>query len=742
GHRVIGTGNYASGVVMTMRKNVTIKNVTFSGFYYGAIIILSKNSVVYNNFLYNITQAMVMSGSGNDFSRPAPAGGNYWSNFDKPAVGCRDSNNDRICDSAYVFGNVVDKMPWTIQNGWITPPVIVDTTAPVIGAVTPAGFVNSSNLIIGASYSDAGGSGIDATSVTITLDGSTLNGCTVTVKSASCPVSSLGDGSHAINVSVVDGATNKGSAQGGFSVDATAPVLNNLQPGGIITADSVTVSADYSDAGSGIALNTVRANIDGTQVNGCLAGVSSVTCPSVSLPLGTHTVSVSVIDIAGNTAHASNNFITVSPDNTGPQITNLLPAGSIRETATTISADYTDIPSGVDPASVSVRMNNNPVTGCTVTSTHVDCPVIDLIEEATYEITVSASDTLGNATVVSGSFKVKSLYMELQLAGYVNNSSSLNGADGLDIQGNYAYVSSGFSNTLTIINISNPGQPTITSVLTDPAGRLDSAWGVTVEGNYAYVVTGYAGTSDRLTVVDISNPNLPRIVGSLQDHVNLDGALHIFVSGNYAYVTAPYANRVTIIDVSVPATPVLKGSIQDNQKLYRADGILASGNTVYAISHQLDGGSDMSFLCAIDVTNPAKPVMIGALNSVYFRGGDQMDITGNYLYVPGNLDHTFSIVDVSNPGAMTIVSHLTDHTYIGQSCFVHVAGGFAYLTSADTGRLTVIDITDVRDPRIVGSIQESAHLFSALYVMVSGNYAYVTSPGGTFSVIRIIGVSP
>ena len=54
----------------------------------------------------------------------------------------------------------------------------------------------------------------------------------------------------------------------------------------------------------------------------------------------------------------------------------------------------------------------------------------------------------------------------------------------------------------------------------------------------------------------------------------------------------------------------------------------------------------------------------------------------------------------------------------------------------------MIDIRNANTPAVVGSIQDTIRLYSALYVRISGGYAYVTSPGGTFSVIEIVGVSP
>ncbi|MHB8859879.1 MAG: hypothetical protein ACYC6Z_10430 [Thermoleophilia bacterium] len=329
--------------------------------------------------------------------------------------------------------------------------------------------------------------------------------------------------------------------------------------------------------------------------------------------------------------------------------------------------------------------------------------------------------------------------VEPRIVATIHNTMILDGADGLHINGNYAYIASGGSNRLSIIDISNPKSPFVASSLSDPAGhRLESAWGVHVSGNYAFVVTGFSGASDSLTVVDVANPHAPIIVASIQDYDKLDGALHIEIAGNYAYITSPNQNRVTVVDISAPLNPRIVASLKDDVKLFRADGIHVAGNYVYAVSHQLDGGSEKSYLNAIDISDPLNPKFAGSLNSEHFRGGDQMAVIGNYLYIPGNRDHTFSIVDIANPAAMSVVSHITNSDYIGQSCFVDVSGKLAYLTSASANRLTVIDVADIETPQIVGSLRDNYFLYSALYVLVSGKYAYVTSPGGTFSVIELV----
>jgi hypothetical protein len=88
----------------------------------------SNNTIYHNNFTSSMSpQASVSGGSGNVFSQPLPAGGNYWSMWTSP-----DANNDGIVDSPYVFTGGEDDLPWTSANGWQAsgkPSLILETPA-------------------------------------------------------------------------------------------------------------------------------------------------------------------------------------------------------------------------------------------------------------------------------------------------------------------------------------------------------------------------------------------------------------------------------------------------------------------------------------------------------------------------------------------------------------------------------------------------------------------------------------
>jgi hypothetical protein len=89
--------------------------------------------------------------------------------------------------------------------------------------------------------------------------------------------------------------------------------------------------------------------------------------------------------------------------------------------------------------------------------------------------------------------------------------------------GNYAFVADG-SSGLQIINISNPNTPTL-------AGSYDTPGyteGVQVVGNYAYITDAYSG---ELQVINISNPNAPTLTDSYYTN-----AQDVQVVGNYAFV--------------------------------------------------------------------------------------------------------------------------------------------------------------------------------------------------------------
>ena len=105
--------------------------------------------------------------------------------------------------------------------------------------------------------------------------------------------------------------------------------------------------------------------------------------------------------------------------------------------------------------------------------------------------------------------------------------------------------------------------------LTRPGSHVlcTQASAVAVSGLYAYV-TGRQSNS--LVVVDISNPASPVIRGSVVSSSLLGGSFGVAVSGTYAYVVAPISDSLVVVDVSNPASPVIRGSVVSSSLL---DGV-------------------------------------------------------------------------------------------------------------------------------------------------------------------------
>ncbi|MCL5882683.1 MAG: S8 family serine peptidase [Actinobacteria bacterium] len=104
-----------------------------------------------------------------------------------------------------------------------------DSTPPIVSSVQPSGTIYAINASIVANYSDAG-SGVNTGAVSVTLDGSTLAGCTVTASQVSCPATGLATGAHTIGGSVADKAGNTAPISGYFTVACSKPQLSLGSP--------------------------------------------------------------------------------------------------------------------------------------------------------------------------------------------------------------------------------------------------------------------------------------------------------------------------------------------------------------------------------------------------------------------------------------------------------------------------------------------------------------------------------
>jgi hypothetical protein len=296
------------------------------------------------------------------------------------------------------------------------------------------------------------------------------------------------------------------------------------------------------------------------------------------------------------------------------------------------------------------------------------------------------------------------------IVGSIQDTVNLHWAYAVYVSGKYAYVVA--YNRLTIVDISNPSSPTVAGSISDDA--LD--YGLYVSGKYAYVVDY---SSDSLAIVDISDPSSPTVIGSISDATQLDGAWGVYVSGKYAYVAA-YSGRLTIVDISNPASPTIVGSIYDLSNLDGAGSVYVSGRYAYVSSW------DAQKLNIIDVSNPASPTIISSIQVTTLYGASSVFVSGKYAYITGYEDDSLVIVDISNPASPVIVASVSDATKLDGPCSVYVSGRYAYVKNYDTEGLAIIDLFGIDAPSAyIGNLQ--ANDITVTENVDIGNNLYVRS---------------
>jgi hypothetical protein len=226
-----------------------------------------------------------------------------------------------------------------------------------------------------------------------------------------------------------------------------------------------------------------------------------------------------------------------------------------------------------------------------------------------------------------------------------------------------------------------PSRPAALSLA--PAHVLcTQAFCVAVSGSYAYV-TGMH--SDSLVVVDISNPASPVIRGSVvssslldqvtahrgwpraprhasapsitlslaRSHVLCTQPLGVAVSGSCAYVTGQFSDSLVVIDISNPASPVIRGSVVSSSLL---DGVRAT--------QFCDRGRPQAPLRASAppiVFAPAAPPPADALSCFHSHAVTCLcaqaygfAVSGSYAYVAAPYSYSLTVVDISNPASPVI----------------------------------------------------------------------------------------
>ncbi len=316
-----------------------------------------------------------------------------------------------------VYVEVADKFGNVFSQSWTFK---VEETPPTITSVEPKDGekINTATPVLKATYSDAG-TGINVDSVVMTLNGKIVP-ATVSASQASYQVLEALEKNvtYKVTVQVADMAGNIQSASSSFSLETTPPTISGTAPSGTVSdtdaAKGITISATLADDGSGVNPESVKMWLDGSPVM-VTATDKSASYVAKGLGYGEHSVRLVVADMLGNVADKTWKFSI--GDTTKPVVTVLSP----KENQTVgvkpiIRISYADDGSGVDLTSISVKIDDKPVSAAAMAPAKPGDAKVVSAGESSYEVklafgwhtlSVSVKDVAGNEGTAEVKFMVE-----------------------------------------------------------------------------------------------------------------------------------------------------------------------------------------------------------------------------------------------------------------------------------------------------------------------------------------------
>jgi Uncharacterized conserved protein len=232
---------------------------------------------------------------------------------------------------------------------------------------------------------------------------------------------------------------------------------------------------------------------------------------------------------------------------------------------------------------------------------------------------------------------------------------------------------------------------------------------IAVQGSYAY-----AGVGMRLVVLDVSNPSDLREVGVTPPFPHL--VEDIAVSGTLAYVAAGGAG-LRVVDVSNPALPTEIGALDSRGY---AQGVTVAGTIAYLA----DGPYGLRL---VDISKPSQPVEVGSAYPMNYAF--DVAVQGHYAYIAA-AGAGLLIADITDAAHPREVFQLSTPGY---AVGVTLVKDTAYVADAWKG-IQIVSVAAPDRPERIGSVQTAGWAFD---IAVSGAAGYVADALGGLQILDV-----
>ncbi len=263
-------------------------------------------------------------------------------------------------------------------------------------------------------------------------------------------------------------------------------------------------------------------------------------------------------------------------------------------------------------------------------------------------------------------------------------------------RGNYLYVA-GYKVDLLVYDVSNPAAPYLVFAYDDPDGFSTDLW---ISGNYLYLADGAAG----LLIFDLSTPGYPSLVKVL----SVINPRRILVENDTLYVgrASIIPPNLLIYDVSDPANPVTVGALDSTNYVM---GIARRGNYLYL-------GIGYDGVMVVDISDPTSPVAVGRVSLTGYAS--RISVQDTLMAVAGGFGGLY-LMNISTGDNPSILGHLDPY---GLTLHAAFDGQYVYLAD-HYGGIDVVDISDPTNPVVDTIISVPG---DNLDVAVSGDVAFLT----------------
>jgi hypothetical protein len=356
--------------------------------------------------------------------------------------------------------------------------VSVDTTPPVVTITggTTATTTSATPTITGTTDEAAGAN------VTVTVDGQTLTTTVQSNSTWSVSAALIGNGTYPVVASVTDAHSNTGSATQSLTVDTVLPIVTITGGAAVATNDATPTISGTTDTATG---TTVTVTIAGQTLTALVQSNATWNVTPTTVADGTHTVTASVADPAGNPGSATQ---ALTVDTVAPVVT-------ITGGATALTNDPTPTIQGTTTSDVAVGSTlTATIAGQTLTATVQSGGTWSVtaatVADGPHSVVVTATDIAGNpgskiqtltvdtaaptVTIVGGTTRLTNDSTPT-IAGTTDAAAATTVTVTVAGQTLTALVQSGGTWNVTPATTVADGPYTIVTSITDPAGNPGSA---------------------------------------------------------------------------------------------------------------------------------------------------------------------------------------------------------------------------------------------------------------------------